>query len=91
MIADAELALDQIRDPRAGPEWRFIAEFLRAFQQPIHQVLTLPGIEHGQPARPSGCFQPLLALLGYCPYPSTHCLAAHLNPTRHLTLIQALP
>jgi hypothetical protein len=56
MIADAELALDQIRYPWAGPEWRFIAEFLRAFQQPIHQMLTLPGIQHGQPARPSGCF-----------------------------------
>jgi hypothetical protein len=56
MIADAELALNQVRYSRTGPEWRFIAEFLRAFEQSLHQVLTLAGIEQRQPTRPSGCF-----------------------------------
>ena len=47
MVVDAELALNQIRYSRAGPERRFVTELLRPFEQPIHQMLTLTGIEQG--------------------------------------------
>ena len=78
MVVDAERALNQIRYSRTGPERRFVTELLRPFEQPIHQTLTLTGIEQGQPPGPSGRFQGFLAVLGGGPCPSAHRLAAYL-------------
>ena len=54
VVADVELAFDQVRDARAGPQRRLIAQRLRPTQQELYQPFS---ITRAQPRFPPGPLQ----------------------------------
>lgn len=90
MKADAELALDQIRHPRTGPEWGFVAQPFRPRQQKLHQTAALLWPQLRPASRPPRLFQPGLTLRPPLVHPALHRAIGHLQPTRHLRLFDPL-
>ena len=90
VIADAELLLDQVGYPFAGPQRRLIAKFLRPFQQPGHQSLASLLIQQGLSSRPARRPERFFTALRDCVGPPAYGLAAYLHAARHFALVEAL-
>jgi len=91
VIAHAELPLDQVCYPAAGPQWSLITEFLGTFQQPRDQLRPLFLVQLRLAARATGGFKSDITFGGNGPRPTAHSLAADLDATAHFTLVVTLP
>src|SRR5579864_9601935 len=87
MVAHPKFFLDQVSDAITGPQRRFITEPLRPFQQPGDQLLALLIIEQRFAARAADSLQRPLSFFGHGSGPTTHGLAADLNPATHFALV----
>jgi hypothetical protein len=91
VITDAELLLDQMRNPLAGPQRRLITELLRPLPQSRHQPLALLLIQESLATRSACRPQGFLTLLADHVGPSAYRLAAYLHPARYFALVESLP
>ena len=88
VVADAELALDQVRHPRAGPRRSLIAQRFRPPLQQLLQTLEIARTQQWLASRSSRLLQPFFALDAILLDPARHRLADHLHAPRDLGLLQ---
>jgi hypothetical protein len=88
VVANPEFLLDQVCNPRAGPQRSLVAQRLGPSQQQPLQSLALrdaePCFSSGAPSLP----QPFLAPLSILRYPAHNGLAGNLHTPGHLGLVQ---
>jgi len=89
VIADVELALDQVGNARAGPQGRLIAQSLWSAQEQFYQPLPIARAEPRFPSGPSGLPQRDCAVQVKLPDPPRYGLPNDLHPPRHFGLIQS--
>jgi hypothetical protein len=80
MIADAELALDQVGDARAGPQRGFVAQLLGAFEQQLRQLLLLGRVQQRLAAGASGLLHAPTATAPIGVHPPVDALTNHPHP-----------
>ena len=90
MVADAELLLDQMRHARARPEWCFVSQSFRAFQQEFFQPPVVLRPQQRLASRPARLFQRRFASFPILPSPSRHGLPRHGHPSCYLRVTQSL-
>ena len=88
VIANAELLLDQVHHPRAGPQACLVARRFRCLLEQLLQPLEIVRTQQRLASRSPGFLQALLALVAILLDPACHRLADHLQPSRNLGLLQ---
>jgi hypothetical protein len=91
MVTHAELLVDQVRYPLAGPQRRLIAKLLRTLQQAGDQTLTLRLIQQWLATSPTCRLKRFLTFLRDRVGPPAHRLATYLHAPGHFALVESLP
>lgn len=90
MVADAELLVDQMHHPPAGPQGGGITIRLGTVEQPLFELLQLLAAELRLASGAAGMPQRRDAALGGLLGPATDALLADAEATRHFGLIESL-
>jgi hypothetical protein len=86
MVDNSALALDQLGDPRQGPQACLVAECLGAALQSLFDLAQVGSRQAGSPSPATGCLQAFRPRVRECSRPAADGLAMDSDLPRHVCL-----